>query len=316
MNYFSTAIELLNPSDLELECRLTGVNCESNILFRNKKIEIIGLVNKLQSQPNIHYHYTALIQAYMNNGQLNKAGEVLNQFEEMQRATIRNAGTATSLQWIDRAQLMISILKKSVSINVGIKNHPFGDSFTDLVLYNVGLQALRVQNYPKALKYLQLVAKNIPYWPPGQYALGLSFYYTGQLQLAAKMFQAVNQSIYPLGKSLPILAKSSIRNFNLILASAEAHHFANEKYRIPLFVDPSPSNGNPRKGMIELAVKEALRSSSDHDGILIELGVWKGDSLRIIAATASTESPISKTVVGFDSFYGLPEDFGEFPFLF
>ena len=326
--------------ELELECRLTGQNCQLDGLIQSSVHEISRLKQHLHTHPTVAHHYTALIQAYMNNGQWNKAGEILNQFEELQHTSIKNAQTSTSAQWIDRAQLMISVLKKTVSIQV---QHSFGPAFTDLMLYNVGLQALRTQQYSQAIPLLQRVTTNIPNWPPGQYALALAYYYTQEYTLAAEWFVAVNQSGTSFNNQqkydqVPVLVTSATRNFNLIVAHAEALAFVND-HRVPKYVAgvvdsldvPTTGDPNTRNSMIELSVKEAMSfptnpthhqytSKHKRNGLLIELGVWKGDSLRIIAAaaaaaaaaTAATPSSsihASYTVVGFDSFLGLPEDF-------
>ena len=106
-------------------------------------------------------------------------------------------------------------------------------------------------------------------------------------------------------------------------------------HRIPKYVAgvadslDVPTTGDPnlrknmRTSMIEASVKEAMSIPSNptnhqytskhkRNGLLVELGVWKGDSLRIIAAAAAAAASVyrgSYTVVGFDSFLGLPEDF-------
>ena len=61
----------------------------------------------------------------------------------------------------------------------------------------------------------------------------------------------------------------------------------------------------PREGPIWKlqTLKDALRAAWPRDGLVLELGVWKGNSLRLIAETLP-----DKDVYGFDSFEGFPED--------
>lgn len=50
----------------------------------------------------------------------------------------------------------------------------------------------------------------------------------------------------------------------------------------------------------------ALESSRAVEGSALEFGVWRGETLRLIARTAGP----ARDVVGFDSFEGLPDDWG------
>lgn len=51
----------------------------------------------------------------------------------------------------------------------------------------------------------------------------------------------------------------------------------------------------------------ALESCRPVEGAAIEFGVWRGETLRLIARAAGP----SREVVGFDSFEGLPDDWGK-----
>jgi hypothetical protein len=54
-------------------------------------------------------------------------------------------------------------------------------------------------------------------------------------------------------------------------------------------------------------LRYALARCRSVDGLAAEFGVWKGETLRLLAHEAGP----SRKVVGFDSFEGLPEDWGQ-----
>lgn len=63
-----------------------------------------------------------------------------------------------------------------------------------------------------------------------------------------------------------------------------------------------------RDYLLEFAVNRILDNSSQTDSVFLEFGVWKGESINKIAALAPRIS-----VIGFDSFLGLEEDWTGMP---
>ena len=298
----STASTQHDPS-IELECQLTGRRCDLASALQMSSQRIDRLIQRVRREPNSMAAYTALIQSYMDSGEWNKAGEVLNTFEELSRET-RNAGTDTTLMWIERQHLMIAMLKGTVSLSV---THSFGHAFNDLARYNMGMHALKKRKIATALPLLRSVVNNVRDWPPALHAYGVVLYHSDKFEKAAEIFQACNRSCYD-GVTLTSaqLAQSSVRNLQLIAARAESLEFARRHHII--------EQVGTRIRILELAVQESLQELDKVEQkieiipMFIELGVWKGDTLRIIANAAAPHS-----VHGFDSFLGLPESFDSFP---
>ena len=67
------------------------------------------------------------------------------------------------------------------------------------------------------------------------------------------------------------------------------------------YVKAKMANAATFKSAREVLIWSAKRCL-DHEGIVLEFGVWQGNSLKIIAGI------FDQTVYGFDSFQGLPED--------
>jgi len=294
----------------ELECRLTGENCNLMSILDSSSYAIIDELRKqIHNYPEAPASYTALVQTYLNSAQWDKAGEILDRFEESQLVA-DHSGRDTALQWIERGRTMLSMVKGTVSMSA---QHGYGNVFNDLVLFNRGMHALRTQKYNRAMMLLEHVARSMPDWPPGLHAYGVALYHSQKFELAAKMFQGSNRSCYAGAVVAKHLAKSSVRNFNLILARAEAKMFAREQ-SIPEWkpLDSEHTRENFLLGAVQAVTTKfqgrLQQQQVESNGILIELGVWRGDSLRIIAQAAA---PL--LVHGFDSFQGLPLPFDSFP---
>ena len=204
-------------------------------------------------------------------------------------------------QTIVRGRTMVGIVQERISTKA---RHGFGPAFSSLARYNLAVKALRANNPDVALDHLKYVLERAPTFAPALYNYGAASYQLGDLDLASRMFSACNRSSVLSDGHGSDLAAAASRNMDLIHSSEEGRMFALE-HEIREF---RPRSARNQHRMLETAVRRSLflpLGEARHTGIvLVELGVWRGDTLRRIAAAAEGHE-----VYGFDSFFGLPGDF-------
>eukprot|EP00946_MAST-07B_sp_MAST-7B-sp1_P003697 g3697.t1 len=196
---------------------------------------------------------------------------------------------------------MIGILEGRISTKA---YHGFGPSFSLLAQYNLAVKALRANSPKMALNHLDQVLQRYPLFAPALYNHGAASYQIGDMDTALTMFLACNHSSVDSDGESSDLAAAAIRNMDLILSGEDALAFAQE-HGISKFI---PRSGVAKDLMLESAVRLSLhpkfRKDTRQELVLVELGVWRGDTLRRIAVEAAGHE-----VYGFDSFFGLPSDF-------
>eukprot|EP00946_MAST-07B_sp_MAST-7B-sp1_P000331 g331.t1 len=229
-----------------------------------------------------------------------EAADVLNGImEDIQSKNQSTDGPMS--QTVARGRVMIGIVEGRISTKA---QHEFGSSFSLLAQYNIAVKALRTNNPKMALEHLDQILQHYPLFAPALYNHGAASYQIGDMDTALTMFSACNRSSVDSDGKMSDLAAAAIRNLDLILSGEDALAFAQE-HSISKFISRS---GATEHLMLESAVRHSLhpkfRKDSHQELILVELGVWRGDTIRRIAVEAAGHE-----VYGFDSFFGLPSDF-------
>ena len=314
-----------SPLERDLECRLTGQNCDEfshNIpslrrVKGNRRVPYSDsypmYFNHMREQkrtrdtnPRSSPHSLTVAHSLFDAEEFDDATNVLNSMMEDFKGKEEYSKDGPVAQMISRIRLMIGIVQERISTKA---RHEFGPAFSSLARYNLAVKALRANSPEAALRHLDHVLNHAPTFAPALYNHGVASYQTGDLETALAMFLGCNySSVLSDGKG-STLAAAAVRNIDLIHAREQGLMFARDN-NIPKFqrrsLELAPNKDMHQHRMLETAVRHSLQQNSakGRESIVVELGVWRGDTLRRIAEAARGHE-----VYGFDSFYGLPEDF-------
>ena len=310
-----------SPIERDLECRLTGERCgEYSYETPSPRMWSSGR-RRFEGHRRDHRHRQHAHNSNNNNNNNNErsshsfsaahslfdaerfdeAAATLNaMMEDLEDEEDSTDGPMS--QTIARGRLMVGIVQERISTKA---RHGFGPAFSSLARYNLAVKALRTNSPEIALGHLDHVLQRAPTFAPALYNHGTASYQTGDLETALVMFSACNRSSVLSDGQGSDLAAAAARNMVLIYSREDGRAFARE-HHIRKFRPQSPAAYLHR--MLETAVRLSLSplpGTARHRGlVLVELGVWRGDTLRRIAAAADGHD-----VYGFDSFLGLPGDF-------